>query len=75
MDDDLLADPRRPLPDRVADDISPQEAAVVAVPNRPLAECTGSHHNHRGLRAREDGALTLANPGAKREKAVAAARL
>jgi len=35
----------------------------------------GAPHNYRGLRAREDGALTLANAGAKREKAVAAARL
>ena len=31
-------------------------------PSRPLAESTGSHHNHRGLRAREDGASPLATP-------------
>lgn len=32
-------------------------------------------HNHRGLRAREDGAFALIDVGAIRDKAVAAARL
>ena len=54
--------------------VHPNAAAYAAA----LESLTAGHrapHNHRGLRAREDGAFALANRGAIREKAVAAARL
>src|SRR5215813_13023635 len=38
MDQDVLADPRFPLPDGVADDVSPQEALLAAIPHRSFAE-------------------------------------
>ena len=34
----LLANPRPPLPDRVTDDIGPQETLVPAIPDRTFAE-------------------------------------
>src|SRR5262249_11221810 len=38
MDQHLLADARRPLPDGVADDIDPQESLVAPIPYRTFAE-------------------------------------
>lgn len=51
------------------------DAAAYAAALESHAAGHRAPHNHRGLRAREDGAFALTNDGAKREKAVAAARL